>query len=219
MHMVVPCFVLLWLSYKVLVNSYNMFTHIFRVRSLALVQSYPRGGTPSLRVSRYAPRFCPPFSASGRSFCPPKFDHVYHFIQILLGLISKAPLFQYVDDLIAPQIGKIYRFIQNLLGPILNFERRTPPPDHIPDSKVHGAHLGPVGPMWAPWTLLSGPGGGGGVGGALRVKISRGAQLEVQNGTQQDLNEIIDLGYQGWLLYAEPVKWPWKIWEYHDSMA
>ena len=30
-------------------------------------------------------------------------------------------------------------------------------------------------------------------GGALRVKISRGAQLEVQNGTQQDLNEIIDL--------------------------
>ena len=32
-----------------------------------------------------------------------------------------------------------------------------------------------------------------GPGGALRVKISRGARLEVQNGTQQDLNEIIDL--------------------------
>ena len=30
--------------------------------------------------------------------------HIYHFIQILLGLISKAPHFQYVDDLIAPQI-------------------------------------------------------------------------------------------------------------------
>ena len=29
------------------------------------------GGTSSLRVSRYAPWFCPPFSASGRSFCPP----------------------------------------------------------------------------------------------------------------------------------------------------
>ena len=28
---------------------------------------------------------------------------------------------------------------------------------------------------------------------SLRVKISRGARLEVQNGTQQDLNEIIDL--------------------------
>ena len=31
------------------------------------------------------------------------------------------------------------------------------------------------------------------LGGANRVKISRGARLEVQNGTQQDLNEIIDL--------------------------
>ena len=29
--------------------------------------------------------------------------------------------------------------------------------------------------------------------GALRVKISRGAPLEVQNGTQQDLNKMIDL--------------------------
>ena len=33
------------------------------------------------------------------------------------------------------------------------------------------------------------PGGGG----ALQVKISRGAPLEVQNGTQQDLDEMIDL--------------------------
>ena len=30
-------------------------------------------------------------------------------------------------------------------------------------------------------------------GVALRVKISRGAPLEVQNGTQQDLNKMIDL--------------------------
>ena len=30
-------------------------------------------------------------------------------------------------------------------------------------------------------------------GGALRVKISRDAPLEVQNGTQQDLNKMIDL--------------------------
>ena len=37
------------------------------------------------------------------------------------------------------------------------------------------------------------PGGGGGGGGGGGVKISRGARLEVQNGTQQDLNEIIDL--------------------------
>ena len=43
--------------------------------------------------------------------------------------------------------------------------------------------------VWVP----GGGGGGGGGGGALRVNISRGARLEVQNGTQQDLNEIIDL--------------------------
>ena len=57
--------------------------------------------TPSLRVSRYTPRFCPPFSASGRSFCPPKFDHVYHFIQILLGPISK-PTFSACKKIFCP---------------------------------------------------------------------------------------------------------------------
>ena len=35
----------------------------------------------------------PQFSAFGRSFCPQKFYHVYHFIQILLGPISKPPIF------------------------------------------------------------------------------------------------------------------------------
>ena len=39
--------------------------------------------------------------------------------------------------------------------------------------------------------LFPGGGGGGGVG-TLRVKISRGTPLEVKNGTQQDLNEMID---------------------------
>ena len=46
------------------------------------------------------------------------------------------------------------------------------------------------------------PGGGG----ALRVKISGGAPLEVQNGTQQDLNTIIDFvnfGGQNDRLHAE----------------
>ena len=33
--------------------------------------------------------------------------------------------------------------------------------------------------------------------GAFWVKISRGAPLEVQNGTQQDLNEMIDLVFLG----------------------
>ena len=63
----------------------------------------PKWNKSTLRVSRYAPpRFCPPFSAFGRSHPPTNFDHVYHFIQILLGPISKAPHFQHVDDLFAP---------------------------------------------------------------------------------------------------------------------
>ena len=44
-------------------------------------------GTPSLKVIRYAPGFCPKFSTSGRSFCSPKCDQICHFIQILLGPI------------------------------------------------------------------------------------------------------------------------------------
>ena len=38
-----------------------------------------------------------------------------------------------------------------------------------------------------------GGGGAGGGGGWLQIKISRGASLEVQNGTQQYLNKLIDL--------------------------
>ena len=45
-------------------------------------------------------------------FAPPKFDHVHHFIQILLGPISKPPNFQQVDDIFAPKIDQIYNFIQ-----------------------------------------------------------------------------------------------------------
>ena len=36
------------------------------------------------------------------------------------------PHFRHLDDLFAPQIDQIYNFIQILLGPILNFEPRTP---------------------------------------------------------------------------------------------
>ena len=64
------------------------------------------GGTPSMRVSRYAPRFCPPFSASGRYLCPPKFDHVYHFIQILLGPISKAPILRMLSIFLPHELTK-----------------------------------------------------------------------------------------------------------------
>ena len=84
------------------------------------------GRTPSLRVSKYVPRFRLPFSASGRSFCPPKFYHVYHFIQILLGPISKAPHLQQVDDLFDPQNWPNLSFHSDLVGS--HFELRAAHP-------------------------------------------------------------------------------------------
>ena len=113
------------------------------------VAGSPGGGTPSLRVSRYGPRFCPPFSASGQSFCPPKFDNVYHFIQILLGPVSKPPNFHHVDDLFAHKIDQIYNFIQILLGPILNFEPRTPT-DFYPECPPRAGSLGLPSSLEAP---------------------------------------------------------------------
>ena len=79
-----------------------------------------------LWFSRYAPRFCPPFSASGRSFFPPKIWPCLLFYSDLVGSHFEAPHFQHVDALFAPQIDQIYHFIKILLGPILNFQRRTP---------------------------------------------------------------------------------------------
>ena len=103
------------------------------------------GGTPSLRVSRYAPRFCPPFSASGRSFCPQKFDHVNHFIQILFGLILKAPHFQYVDDLFASKLSKSIVLFRSCWVPFwtssgapLLILTRSAPPGGTPSVKVVG---------------------------------------------------------------------------------
>ena len=69
-----------------------------------------------------------------------------------------------------------------------------------------GMHYGIIGPC------------GGGGGEALGVKNSRGAPLEFQNGTQQDLNKIIDLvnfGGQKDCLHAENRGFkmrPNKIW-------
>ena len=95
------------------------------------------GETPSLRVSRYAPRFCPPFSASGRPRCPPKFQN------LTMSSISfrscwvpfRKPPFSGYWQMFAPQIDQIYPFSQILLGPILNFEWPTPTdfyPEFIP---------------------------------------------------------------------------------------
>ena len=53
--------------------------------------------TPSLRVSRYAPRFCPQFQHLDDHFALQIWP-VYH----LLGPISKAPHFQHVDNLFVP---------------------------------------------------------------------------------------------------------------------
>ena len=55
-----------------------------------------------------------------------KFDHVYHFIQILLGPISKAPHFQHVDDLFAPQNWPNLSFYSDLVGS--HFELRAAHP-------------------------------------------------------------------------------------------
>ena len=102
-----------------------------------------RGGTPSLRVSRDAPRFWPPFSASGRSFCPPKIWPCLPFYSDLVGSHFETPHFQHVDDLFAPQIDQIYNFIQILLGPILNFEPRTPT-DFYPECPPRGGLVGNI---------------------------------------------------------------------------
>ena len=81
------------------------------------------GGTPSLRVSRYAQRLCPPFSASGWSFCSPL--PILPCLPCYLDLVGshfEAPHFQHVDDLLPPKNWPYLSFIQILLGPILNFE-------------------------------------------------------------------------------------------------
>ena len=80
------------------------------------------GGTLSLRISRYVPRFCPSFLASGRSFCPQKFDLVYHFIQILLGPISKPPNFSMYTIFLPPKRPNL-SFYSDLVGS--HFELRA----------------------------------------------------------------------------------------------
>ena len=100
------------------------------------------GVNPSLRVSGYAPRFCPQFSASRRSF-PHKFHHVYHFIQILLVPISKDPHFQHVDDLFAPQkLTKSIISFRSCWVPFLI--KRTSFQIHGPQSRLHSG-------CWWPW--------------------------------------------------------------------
>ena len=67
------------------------------------------------------------------------------FYSDLVGSHFEAPHFQHVDALFAPQIDQIYNFIQILLGPVLNFERRTPtdfdpecPPGYLQSKCIGG---------------------------------------------------------------------------------
>ena len=57
-------------------------------------------------------------------------------------------------------------------------------------------------------SLSNSPTPGGGK--AFRVKISRGAPLEVQSGTQQDLNEMIDLVILGGKKMSTCWKWGFR---------
>ena len=76
----------------------------------------------------------------------------------------KLPIFSTVDDIFAPQIDQIYHFIQILLGPILNFERRTPadfcpechPPPPPPPPLVNplSNSAGNVAPRWVYQAIL-----------------------------------------------------------------
>ena len=59
-------------------------------------------------------------------FLPPQIWPCLPFYSDLVGSHFETPHFQHVDDLFVPKIDQIYNFIQILLGPILNFEPRTP---------------------------------------------------------------------------------------------
>ena len=82
------------------------------------------GGTPSLSVSRYAPRFCPPFSASGRSFCPPNLTMSTISFRSCWVPYRKPPFSGCWWSFCTPNWPDLSFYPD--LGPILNFEWRTP---------------------------------------------------------------------------------------------
>ena len=100
---------------------------------------------------------------------PPKFDHVCHFIRILLGSYNKSPPFSACRrSFCPPKLTKsINHFIQILLGPIFNFERRTPT-DFYPECPHPPT---PTPPGNNNTTDLVGGGGGVGEGGGWIVVL------------------------------------------------
>ena len=84
---------------------------------------------------------------------------VYSFDPYIWAKIRKI---SYFDPYFLSKFGEMYSF-DPLFRPFVAFrvnmrcwaslsetQPRTPPPPPRPDSKVHGAHLGQVGPRWAP---------------------------------------------------------------------
>ena len=126
------------------------------------------GSTPSLRVIGYAPRFL-----------SSKFDHVYYSIQISLGPILNALQFQHLDGLFAPKIDQSPSFHSDLVGyhfVILN-------PTHC---SLHTLKMGPnkIWIKWLIWSIL------GGKKIVYMLKIGGGGG--VRNGTEQDMNKMVD---------------------------
>ena len=76
------------------------------------------GGTPSLRVSRYALRFCfcPPFSASGQSFCLPKIWPCLPFYSDLVGSHFKSLPFSVCRWTFCPPNWVNLSFYSDLVG-------------------------------------------------------------------------------------------------------
>ena len=60
---------------------------------LKICVQLPGGALPLWESVGMRRGFAPHFRHLDDLFAPPKFDHVYHFIQILLGPISKPPIF------------------------------------------------------------------------------------------------------------------------------
>ena len=47
--------------------------------------------------------------------------------------------------------AKVWRYASSaIVNPLITWKHNSPVSENLPDSKVHGANMGPVGPRWAP---------------------------------------------------------------------
>ena len=89
------------------------------------------GGTPSLRVSRYAPRFCPHFRHLDDLFAPPNLT-MSTILFRSCWVPFRSPTFSACRSSFCPPNWPNLSFYSDLLGPVLNFEWR-PPTDFDPE--------------------------------------------------------------------------------------